>query len=147
MFSPMNCWLHAEFDPMVESHFMHGKTNGCRLCCPCTKHLLSLRGSFKQSKCSGPACEDSPILNHHQNHRISKLVVWSSQNPAKNSVKPFFFGGSQLILRAESILSWAKIIALGCSRAVFSNMKVSEFKNIQPSGSGKHFVDLHNPPF
>ena len=29
-----------------------------------------------------------------ENHGIPKLVVWRSQNPAKNSFKPLCFGGS-----------------------------------------------------
>ena len=46
--------------------------------------------------------------------RSQKLVFWTSQNPAKNRVKPLFFGGSHLILRVHTlgIQSYSQMIGV-----------------------------------
>lgn len=42
---------------------------------------------------------ESPIENYLKNPTISKLVIWRSQNHARNTSKPLSIGGSQLILQ------------------------------------------------
>ena len=79
-----------------------GFTNGNRKITMCT---VSNRG-FNQNRGNTINSIFIQVSNHHvyrqiypKNHGISGLVVWRSQNPAKNRSKPLFFGGSQLILR------------------------------------------------